>query len=755
MCKKTFSLLISLLILSTFIFSDQIITKYEKNPVFEPVQGQQVKNPCVLFDAEGFNSNEKQAVYRMWFATENGIALAFSKDGLSWTEYNYSQPLAGLQPNADLPYVIFDKDGFGGTKYYYKIWYWSGINDSINSIRTAESTDGILWENDRPISQHPINKSLQLIVDSNIYNRYFYHCYGPGSVQYNPNGANIGSATPVDKSDDQPMTYRYIMFYNSSSEGLSPEGSSIQTSLAYSADGIYWLRYGETPVTITYNNMENLDSEGFYNAHLVKSGEKYLMWFNSTVINHQPFSSDAIVLGRSLDGLNWNINKTTKLNLLDDSTSDNDLVSGFSILPVSKNEISKFNMWTAAPNKSGISIINKYEVDLSKHSRSLSSYWNGATVGYAPFDAHFEYQSTYADRVCNSAPEQLWHWDFGDSNSTEGNLLWGVNHTYNNPGVYTLSVAVGCYGHWYEDEQHEIYVKSPNSYDPCGGNKEIHVDRCVGSAPLPIIASVKREEMDGCLSYSSDTYWVWDFDDGTGDEGWDYWTVTHTYKQSGIYTITVNGFCDYDKHAFFDTQIINVNGISPHNSVEPCFNVQLDSGFAPSTIHFDTSCTQILGSVSIVLYLWDFGDGQQVSGSNPLINHVYSNPGRYTVTLQITLSTGETYSFSQIMTVKGLFAPSSITIERQENKSLFSVKAQNVLKWSANSLIFGCSVVKYNVYRKLSSQPDSNYQLIGSVNSGTFTFTDTAVDYKGRYTYVLTAVESEGHESGYSAPVSD
>jgi PKD repeat protein len=44
----------------------------------------------------------------------------------------------------------------------------------------------------------------------------------------------------------------------------------------------------------------------------------------------------------------------------------------------------------------------------------------------------------------------------------------------------------------------------------------------------------------------------------------------------------------------------------------------------------------------IVSYQWDFGDGTTGSGVSP--EHVYENPGEYTVTLVITDNNGNTYS---------------------------------------------------------------------------------------------------------------
>jgi parallel beta-helix repeat protein len=59
----------------------------------------------------------------------------------------------------------------------------------------------------------------------------------------------------------------------------------------------------------------------------------------------------------------------------------------------------------------------------------------------------------------------------------------------------------------------------------------------------------------------------------------------------------------------------------------------------------------------IVNYTWDFGDGNVTTTNQPVITHIYSSAGNYTVTLMVTDDSGLTNSTSQllIVTVKGDF----------------------------------------------------------------------------------------------------
>jgi DNA-binding beta-propeller fold protein YncE len=58
-----------------------------------------------------------------------------------------------------------------------------------------------------------------------------------------------------------------------------------------------------------------------------------------------------------------------------------------------------------------------------------------------------------------------------------------------------------------------------------------------------------------------------------------------------------------------------------------------------NTVTFDAS-TSTSPTGTVVLYAWDFGDGQTASTDAPTITHTYANSGDYTVTLTVTNSAG-------------------------------------------------------------------------------------------------------------------
>ena len=103
------------------------------------------------------------------------------------------------------------------------------------------------------------------------------------------------------------MTYRYVMYYDSSGEGSSPNGSVEQESLAYSTDGIYWVRYGDAPVLLPSGNSSDWDGMYSFRSGVTRIGTTYHMWFAGANGDNSIGTYYAHGIGHaySTDGLNW------------------------------------------------------------------------------------------------------------------------------------------------------------------------------------------------------------------------------------------------------------------------------------------------------------------------------------------------------------------------------------------------------------------------------------------------------------------
>ncbi len=103
--------------------------------------------------------------------------------------------------------------------------------------------------------------------------------------------------------------------------------------------------------------------------------------------------------------------------------------------------------------------------------------------------------------------------------------------------------------------------------------------------------------------------------------------------------------------------------------------------------------------------------------------------------------------------VREINPPINLTLRRELNQSLFKTEAFHTLSWSYNPENDGLTITNYRVYRREAGEPDQNYLLIGTVSGDTFEYVDGYLDVSKKFVYVVTSVESGGHESGFSSPV--
>ncbi|GEM_PF-771134 len=284
-------LAVSLISLGSVVALASAVTWIEDpaNPVYDPAS-HRAYYPCVLYDADQFSGHGASSYYKMWYGGYNdpatGVhneAITYSDDGVTWSAPVEMQGIAATGYHAKVVYV---PGGYvvGVTTYYYKMWYWTGsMTYSINDLRTADSTDGVNWDNDQVLTQDAV---MPLVTGvSPDWNR---GSYGPVSVLYNPSATNTGS---------DPFNYTFSMYYDGTTGGLEVIG------LGYSADGNHWTRYGSNPV-LDHGNPGDWDSDYVTNGTVIPdvNGEWH-MWYSGS--GPSGGGNEGIGYATSPDGINW------------------------------------------------------------------------------------------------------------------------------------------------------------------------------------------------------------------------------------------------------------------------------------------------------------------------------------------------------------------------------------------------------------------------------------------------------------------
>ncbi|MCB0166911.1 MAG: PKD domain-containing protein [Anaerolineae bacterium] len=244
----------------------------------------------------------------------------------------------------------------------------------------------------------------------------------------------------------------------------------------------------------------------------------------------------------------------------------------------------------------------------------------------------------------SSNPIASYAWDFGDGNTANGAQ---VNHTYSVNGDFTVTLTV-----------------TDNQGQAGSATKPIQINP--QPAPDPLTAKISgpnQGQINQSLTFDAQsstsaaplTDIQWDFGDGNSDSG--NLVVSHAYDAPGNYQVLLTlvnelGQSNTTAHP------VAINAPPPANT-PPQPSIQADQTTAQvgDTVSFDASGTQ--AASPIVSFDWDFGDGN--TGSGQLTNHTYTQPGDYTVTLNVTDQNNQTGSTTLAVTVNPLAQPDPLT----------------------------------------------------------------------------------------------
>lgn len=209
-------------------------------------------------------------------------------------------------------------------------------------------------------------------------------------------------------------------------------------------------------------------------------------------------------------------------------------------------------------------------------------------------------------------------WDFGDGMRSTGS---SVVHQFANPGVYKVKLKVfddsGTLTGVAEDE----LIVTVNA-------------RPIAKAGENVITTESLVKFDGSRSLDSDGQIVtydWDFGDGSTGTG----AITeHIYRNTGTYTVSLK--------VTDNTGTLNNSSL---DAIQVVINKKPIADAGPDVISIPGENIVFDGSRSfdsdgeVTKYDWNFGDGSLLSGKK--VQHIYQNPGKYSVTLKVTDNTGQ------------------------------------------------------------------------------------------------------------------
>jgi PKD repeat protein len=197
-----------------------------------------------------------------------------------------------------------------------------------------------------------------------------------------------------------------------------------------------------------------------------------------------------------------------------------------------------------------------------------------------------------------------------------------LDHTYNTPGTYTVTVDIT---------------------NDCGNSVQLTGDIVVDANAPVINPFFNISTTTACPGDLIDFWANWEYDyyidfgDGNGTSSDSY----HSYDAPGVYPVsaTIQNTCG-NSVTLYDTVYIQTN--LPINT-----NIYANAWPTPAC---PGTAVELYSDFGYQNYTWDFGDGASANGQE--IDHIYNAPGNYTATVTVENGCGFTGTASTLVQIQ-------------------------------------------------------------------------------------------------------
>jgi PKD repeat protein len=416
--------------------------------------------------------------------------------------------------------------------------------------------------------------------------------------------SKIASTTPtvrVDTSASYDGRIKMITLVVAYNDGDSDE-VRYWVNQGHDVDSYYTDNDGDPYVGATSFSLSGIsgtvDSATLKVNHMASSDGTYT-WNGNSITNSSPQQWQAGYSG----GNTWDVTSTVQPG--NSNTLTYDRTGPFYKIPLATLEV---RMQGAPPVQKPVA---DFEAD--------------KTSGPAPLTVQF------TDRSTNNPTS--WAWDF-QKDDTVDSTLQNPAYTYTSAGTYTVNLtASNAAGN---DTRTKAGLITVQEAVPAAPSADFAANITSGSVPLAVLFS---DSSTGDI-----TSWLWDFGDGNSSP---QQNPVHTYTSSGTYTINLTVSGPGGENTASRPGLITVTADSvPPPTTSPTlapvpppvasFTASPLSGRAPLAVQFSDTSSGTVDSRS-----WDLGDGS-ITGvlTATKVNHTYTKPGTYTVTLTVTWGGG-------------------------------------------------------------------------------------------------------------------
>lgn len=254
-------------------------------------------------------------------------------------------------------------------------------------------------------------------------------------------------------------------------------------------------------------------------------------------------------------------------------------------------------------------------------------------------------------------------WDFGNQKNAEG---LRVAQVFNSVGSYTVSVVVRSQSGAVAKLNKLVRVTNPLDLPDVSFTGSPSVRSFTVEGQVPVDVTLTPSTSRPLITFS------WDVPSLTEFEVTDK-TFHAMYRDVGKYYIDLIGV-DPDQNVY--RKRITVNALPPESTV--VFSMDQASPTAPALVKFDASDTFVPVGQEITGFEWDFNDaaaaGAQTKFSGARVEHKFTKPGTYNISLNVRTTAGKVYSGQKTLVVRAPLIDACFVPSRSSGKAPLGVR---------------------------------------------------------------------------------
>lgn len=287
------------------------------------------------------------------------------------------------------------------------------------------------------------------------------------------------------------------------------------------------------------------------------------------------------------------------------------------------NNGGNYNVTLQVTNSEGCTQVRTMTNFIRVTTKPNAAFTMGSTANCgAPFQLGFINQTTGTGNL-------TYNWSFGDGNTSTS---FNPSNTYQNPGTYSIRLIVsnefGC---------KDTFIR----------NNALRIENQVSRLNMPNAACEGTPVTMNNTSTPNPNQVIWKFSDNTSTQGIN---ISKTFSQAGIYQVTM--------YNYFGNCVDSIRReirINPKPTVD-FVGDNLSHCIAPLGVQFTQQAT------NAVSYVWNFGNGQQSTMANPMVQ--FNNPGNFDITLKATSEHGCTNSLTKYQYVNIQLPVASMNVSK-------------------------------------------------------------------------------------------